>query len=64
MCEANVFVLEPDGKEVLYLENVDRIIPNEDGTISLESVFSERKTIKAIIKELALVNHKVILQRV
>lgn len=61
MCEANVYVIDKDGKETLLLERVDKVIPTEDGLL-LENIFSQRKTVKAVIKEMALVEHKIILE--
>lgn len=61
MCEANVYLLEEDGENALVLESVDKIIPQEDG-IFLENIFGQRKTIKAKIVEMALVEHKIVLQ--
>ena len=63
MCEANVYLLNDDGKEELFLESVDKVIPSADG-IMLESIFSERKTVKAVIKEMALIDHKIILEKI
>ena len=62
MCEANVYLLDEDGTEHLYLESVDKVIPSEDG-LTLVSIFSERKTIRAAIKEMALLDHKIILEK-
>lgn len=61
MCEANAYLLTGDGEE-LVLESVDRVVPHEDGLL-LEDIFGRRKIIKARIRELALVNHKIILER-
>jgi predicted RNA-binding protein len=61
MCEANAYIYN-EGKEELYLEKVDRVIPQE-GQLMLENIFGQRKIIKASIKELALVDHKIILER-
>ncbi|MHB1419054.1 MAG: CooT family nickel-binding protein [Bacillota bacterium] len=61
MCEANAYFVKEDGEELL-LENVDRIIPHEDGLL-LEDIFGKRKIVKARIKELALVEHKIILEK-
>ncbi|WP_066633603.1 CooT family nickel-binding protein [Desulfolucanica intricata] len=61
MCEANAYMLEGD-KEELFFEMVDKVIPQEDGLI-LEDIFGRRKMIKAKIKELALVDHKIILEK-
>lgn len=61
MCEANVYLLE-DNEETLVLEDVDKIIPQEDG-IYLENIFGQRKTIKAAIAQMSLVEHKIILKK-
>lgn len=61
MCEANVYFRDKEGKETLILEAVDKVIPTEEG-ILLESIFSERKTIKAKIKEMTLVEHRIVLE--
>lgn len=60
MCEANVYLLK-DGKQELYFENVDKILP-QDGELILEDIFGKKKIIKAIIKEMALLEHKIILE--
>jgi predicted RNA-binding protein len=63
MCEANVYLLDKDGKEKLILESVDKIIPTEEG-LMLENIFSERKIVSAKIKEMALVEHRIILEEI
>lgn len=62
MCEANVYLMNKDVEELL-LENVDKIIPR-NGEIFLENIFGERKIVAARIKELHLVDHRIILERV
>lgn len=62
MCEANAYIIDEDGKMSLLIEGVDKIIPQEDMLI-LENIFGQRKIIKAKIKELALVDHKIILEK-
>lgn len=61
MCEANAY-LRKDGKEELLLEMVDKVIPQEEGLV-LEDIFGRRKIVKARIAELALVDHKIILEK-
>lgn len=61
MCEANVYIVK-DGVEELLLESVDKVVPGEDG-ILLENIFGQQKIIKARIKEMALVNHKIVLEK-
>ncbi|HMK66714.1 MAG TPA: CooT family nickel-binding protein [Thermodesulfobacteriota bacterium] len=60
MCEAAAFMLK-DGKEELILESVDILEP-ENGKIRLVNIFGEQKTVSARIKQLSLVNHKIILE--
>ena len=61
MCEANAYVLE-DGKEELYLENVDIMKP-EEGRIFLKNLFGEQKLFEGEIKEVSLLRHKIVLQK-
>ncbi|MBM4137412.1 MAG: CooT family nickel-binding protein [Nitrospira sp.] len=60
MCEANAYIYR-DGKEDLYLENVDIMRP-EGGKIYLRSLFGEQKIFEGEIKEVSLLNHKIVLQ--
>jgi predicted RNA-binding protein len=62
MCEANAYLLK-DGQEELLLESVDKVVPKEDG-IYLENIFGRQKTVKARIKEMALVDHRIILEKI
>lgn len=62
MCEANVYMRKGEEDE-LILENVDHIVPQDNG-ILLEDIFGRRQLLKAKIKELMLVDHKVILEEV
>jgi predicted RNA-binding protein len=62
MCEANVYVMNKEIEELL-LERVDKIIPKGE-EIYLENIFGQRKTLAARIKELHLVDHKIILERI
>ena len=63
MCEANVYLIDEDGRELLFLEAVDKIIPTDNG-LMLENIFSERKSVKASIKEMTLVAHKIVLEKI
>ncbi len=63
MCEANVYI-NRNGQEELLMESVDRIIPGEDNSVFLESIFGERKVVKARIKEMELVHHRVVLDEI
>ncbi len=62
MCEANVYLVDENGIEVLILDSVDKVIPNND-EILLKNIYNERKTVRARIKEMKLVEHRIILER-
>ncbi|HEX2986284.1 MAG TPA: CooT family nickel-binding protein [Caproiciproducens sp.] len=62
MCEANVYILNKDGQTSLLLDAVDKVIPMEADRIYLENIYGERKTVKARIKEMHLVDHRIILE--
>lgn len=61
MCEANAYIYN-DGKEELYLENVDVMKP-ENGKIFMKNLFGEQKTFEGEIKEVSLLRHKIILEK-
>jgi predicted RNA-binding protein len=60
MCEANAYLLK-EGKEELILEDLMILRPEQEG-LYLQNIFGEQKRIKARIKELNLVEHRVILE--
>ncbi|MDI6799782.1 MAG: CooT family nickel-binding protein [Actinomycetota bacterium] len=62
MCEAKVF-LDKDGELEEYMDNVVIIRP-EGEKLLLIDLFGEQKFLKADIKELKLLDHKVILSQV
>jgi predicted RNA-binding protein len=61
MCEANAYIYK-DGKEELYLENVDIMRP-EEGKIFLKNLFGEQKMFEGEIKEISLLKHKIVLKK-
>jgi predicted RNA-binding protein len=61
MCEANAYLVNREGKEDLLLADVDLIEPQSDGKIRLVSIYGEQKVLKAKIKSMSLVNHRVVL---
>ncbi|UWG97588.1 MAG: CooT family nickel-binding protein [Candidatus Dehalobacter alkaniphilus] len=62
MCEANVYLIDEKGEEKLFLESVDKIFPEEENLV-LENIFGERKIVKAKIKGMELVDHRIVLQK-
>jgi predicted RNA-binding protein len=61
MCEANVYLIDRAGQVRLLMESVDTLVPGEDGIV-LENIFSERRTVRARIREMALVSHRIVLE--
>ncbi|MEJ5358641.1 MAG: CooT family nickel-binding protein [Desulfobacterales bacterium] len=59
MCEAHAYV-ERDGREELLLESVDRVEPQEDGSFLLVNIFGQQKTVKAPLKRMHLVEHRIV----
>jgi predicted RNA-binding protein len=60
MCEANAYLLK-EGKEELIFEDLMILRPEQEG-IYLQNIFGEQKRIRARIKEMNLVEHRVILE--
>ena len=62
MCEANVYLVK-EGKEELVLEDISILRPEKD-ELYLQNIFGEQKRIKARIKEMNLVDHRIILEEI
>lgn len=61
MCEANAYIFRGD-KEELILESVDLIEPQAEGGFLLVDIFGSQKIIKASLKLMNLVDHKIIFE--
>lgn len=61
MCETNAYLYD-DGKEELFLDNVDTVRP-EDGGLVLRNLFGEEKRLQGRIREIALMKHRIVLER-
>jgi predicted RNA-binding protein len=60
MCEANAYLIK-DGEEKIIMESVDILRPEENG-IYLQDIFGGQRTVKARIKEMNLVEHRILLE--
>ena len=60
MCEATAYMIR-EGQEEIILESVD-IFEADNGQVKLVNIFGEEKKVKARIKALSLVDHKIILE--
>ena len=61
MCEANAYIFRDD-KEELILKSVDIVEPQDDGGFLLVDIFGTRKIIKGKLKQMNLVDHKIIFE--
>lgn len=61
MCESAAYILR-DGKEELVLESIDLLERGED-EVQLTNMYGERKTLRARVKTLSLVDHKIVLEK-
>ena len=59
MCEANAYI-DRSGREELLLESVDIVEPQEDGGFLLVDIFGQQKTVKARLRRMNLVNHRIV----
>ena len=62
MCESNAYLVR-QGEEELVMEDISILRPETEG-IYLQSIFGEQKRIRARIKELNFVDHRIILEEV
>ena len=61
MCEANAYIFQNE-KEELVLESVDTITPQGDDGFLLVDIFGTQKVIKGKLKQMNLVDHKIIFE--
>ncbi len=61
MCEANAYITSGD-REELILNSVDVIEPRKEGGFLLVDIFGNQKILKARLKRMNLVDHKIIFE--
>ncbi len=62
MCESHAYIMK-DGKEELFLENIDVIKPEEGGRLLIRSIFGEQKVFDGHIREISLLKHRIVLEK-
>lgn len=62
MCESNAF-LQDGEKEEMLMKSVDTIEPFKDG-LKLVDIFGKEMFINARIKDMTLLNHRIILEKI
>ena len=61
MCEANAYLMKGDEEE-LFMENVDILRPEMEG-VYIQDIFGEQRWLKAHIREMSLVQHRIVLEK-
>ena len=61
MCESNVY-LKKDDTEELIMENVAAVPPIGNETFLLKGLLGESMEVKAVIEEINLMGHRIILK--
>jgi predicted RNA-binding protein len=61
MCEASAYILRND-KEELVLKSVDVVEPQDNGKFLLVDIFGSQKMIKAKLKRMNLVDHRIVFE--
>ncbi len=61
MCEADAYISRDD-KEELVLKSVDLVKPLDDGYL-LVDIYGSQKTVKGKLKQMNLVNHRIIFEK-
>jgi predicted RNA-binding protein len=62
MCESNAFLKDGENEEML-MKSIDTIEPFEDG-LKLVDIFGKEMFINARIKDMTLLNHRIILEKI
>jgi predicted RNA-binding protein len=62
MCEGTAFLMTDDGKESIYLKDVDVIRP-KGKNLYLRDIFGEQREIEAELLEINFRNRRILLQR-
>ena len=60
MCEANAYLIKDDEEE-LFMENIDILRP-EGEKVYIRDIFGEQRWVRAHIKEMNLVQHRIVLE--
>lgn len=60
MCEANAYLIR-DGGEELVMEAVD-VVESDGDVLRVANIFGEQKVLRARIRSMSLVNHKILLE--
>ena len=63
MCQSNAYLVDQTGGEKLLMEDVSLITPLDEGGVELVGLFGDRLTVKAEIKEMDLLKHRIVMTK-
>ena len=63
MCQSNAYYIEGN-EEKLILEDVAKVVFEEEDKIKLISLFGEEKEIKGELEKVDLLNHKIFIKKI
>lgn len=62
MCESSAYLITADGEQKI-MDYCIEIIPQADGKILLADLLGEEKLVDGVIKEVRLLDHKIIIEK-
>ncbi|MCL1803277.1 MAG: CooT family nickel-binding protein [Eubacteriaceae bacterium] len=62
MCESSAYLVSKGGESTLIMENVIYAVPQPDGMVFLEDILGMQKTVRGIIKEIKLLDHRILIE--
>lgn len=63
MCESTAYLITPEGERKVMDYVVD-VVPKENGRLLLTDLLGEEKLIEGMLKEVRLLEHKIIIEKV
>ena len=61
MCESIAYLVSEHGEEKI-MDNVVYMVPSE-GSVFLEDILGDQKVVEGILKEIKLLDHKILIQK-
>lgn len=61
MCESIAYLVSEHGEEKI-MDNVVYMVPSE-GSVFLEDILGDQKVVDGILKEIKLLDHKILIQK-
>lgn len=62
MCESTAYLVTPEGEHKL-MDYVVNIFPEAGGKLCLYDLLGEKKVIEGLLKEIRLLDHKIIIEQ-